>query len=334
MKEPERPVGAGPDAVVAVLPAAGDAEPARQRPLARLAIVVPATDDPPTLGRCLAAIARAADGPDEVEVVRGPAGAGPAAARNLGVARTTEELVVFVDADVEVHPDAFTRIRVAFAADPRLAAVFGSYDDAPDAPGVVSRFRNLLHHHVHQGAAGPAETFWSGLGAVRRDAFDEVGGFDAERYPGATIEDIDLGMRLHARGLPLRLDPAIQGTHLKRWTLRGMIRTDFAGRGVPWVALMLRRRHVPAGLNLGWRHRLSALASLAALAGLVTRRPAAAGAGALGLVALGRPFYRLLRRRGGTAEAAAGVGLHALHHLVGVAAVPAGVVAHLRGRAS
>ena len=33
---------------------------------------------------------------------------------------------------------------------PASTALFGSYDDAPAAPGLVSQFRNLLHHYVHQ----------------------------------------------------------------------------------------------------------------------------------------------------------------------------------------
>ena len=84
-----------------------------------------------------------------------------------------------MDADVAVHADAFRRIRAAFTADPGLTAVFGSYDDDPPALGAVSGFRNLLHYHVHQSSAGPAGTFWAGLGAVRRDAFAEAGGFDS-----------------------------------------------------------------------------------------------------------------------------------------------------------
>src|SRR6185369_17653925 len=123
----------------------------------------PATDAPATLRRSLDAIAAAERGPDELIVVEEPLGAGPAAARNLGAARTEADVLVFVDADVLVHPDAFARIRDALDADAGLDAVIGSYDDSPEVPGLVSRFRNLLHHHVHQQGAGPAATLWSGL---------------------------------------------------------------------------------------------------------------------------------------------------------------------------
>lgn len=298
---------------------------------ATLTVVVPATDRPATLGRCTAALAAA--GPDEVIVVDGPARLNASAARNDGARRARGEILVFVDADVVVRPDALARIRAAFAADPGLTALFGSYDDHPPG-GVVAAFRNLLHHHVHQGAAGPAETFWSGLGAVRRDAFLAAGGFDAQRYPHPSVEDVDLGVRLSAGGARIVLDPTVQGTHLKAWTLRSMVVTDFARRGVPWIGLLLRSGgRSSAVLNLGTRHRLSALAVAAGVLALPARRPAAAGAALLGLLGLNREFYALLVRRRGPVEAVLGIGLHVVHHLTAVAAVPAGVLAHLVERA-
>jgi GT2 family glycosyltransferase len=292
----------------------------------RLTAIVPATDAPPELGRVLAAIRAAEDPPEEVIVVDDAAGPGPAAARNEGAARAEGDVLVFVDADVLPHRDSFRRIRAAFESDPDLVALFGSYDDSPEAPGAVSGFRNLLHHFVHQSAPGTAATFWAGLGAIRLEAFSRAGGFDARRYPEASIEDIELGMRLADAGAKLRLDPEIQGTHLKSWTLGQMIRTDFHRRGVPWVALLLRTGASPTGLNLGWRHRLSALASVGLVGSLALRRPRAASAALGSLLLLNARFYAFLLRRRGPGQAAAGVGLHVVHHLTATCAVGGGLL--------
>jgi len=162
---------------------------------------------------------------------------------------------------------------------------------------------------------------------MRFDAFRHAGGFDAKRYAEPSIEDIELGTRLAASGARMRLDPAIQGTHLKRWTLLNMIQTDFHRRGVPWVALLASNGAAPTGLNLGWRHRLSALACVALVGSLAARRPRAGLAALSVLVALNARFYGLLLRRRGPAQAAAGVGLHLIHHLTAVCAVPAGFLA-------
>ena len=295
-----------------------------------LSAVVPATDRPDSLARCLEAIRQANDAPEEVVVVDECGLPGPAAARNDGARRAGGDVLVFVDADVLPHADAFERIRSAFES-PDLIAVFGSYDDAPEAPGTVSSFRNLLHHHVHQQAAGPAATFWAGLGAVRREAFLSVGGFDPERYPTASIEDIELGTRLAPVG-EIRLDPLLLGTHLKRWTLRSMVLTDFFRRGVPWASLLLRERAGTQVLNLGWRHRLSALACMVFAAAVPGRRVRLAFWSAAAFVALNRSFYALLLRRRGGHVASIGIGLHALHHLVGIAAASTALATHVGKR--
>jgi GT2 family glycosyltransferase len=295
-----------------------------------LSAVVPATDRPATLSRIVAAIRSAEDAPDELIVVEEADSPGPAAARNEGARRSTGDVIVFADADLVPHTDAFRRIRRAFEDDPGLTALFGAYDDEPEARGTVARFRNLLHHHVHASSPGPAETFWAGLGAVRREPFLAAGGFD-ERFTSASVEDIELGMRLRASGGRIRLDPSVRGTHLKDWTLTGMLETDLMRRGVPWVELLIERGGSTA-LNLGWRHRLSALASLAGAVAVARRRPAAAAVSAAALVALNGPFYALLVRKGGTRLAAAGVGLHVLHHLAGAASVPLGAARYLARR--
>jgi GT2 family glycosyltransferase len=295
-----------------------------------LTVVVPATDQPKTLARSLAAIRAASDPPEEIVVVDEPSGAGPAEARNRGALMAKGDVVVFVDSDVVVHPDAFERIRSRFTRDPALAGLFGAYDDRPEAAGIVSRFRNLLHHHVHVESAGPVASFWAGLGAVRRDVLEEIGGFDAERYPRPSIEDIELGYRLAARGYRIELDPSIRGTHLKEWTLASMIRTDLMYRGGPWIALTLERRSWPTTLNLGHRHRVSALASIALVAAVAARRRRAMLAALATLLVVNRSFYGLLARRLGALRLPLAIALHVLHQLVAVAAVPVGAAMRAR----
>jgi hypothetical protein len=305
-------------------------------PGTRLSVIVPATNRPPTLATALAAIERGRDRGDEVIVIEECARPGPAAARNDGAAIATNEILVFVDADVVVGVDALERIREAFAADPALDAIFGAYDDAPADPGLVSQFRNLLHHSIHTAGAGPAVTFWAGLGAIRRARFEAIGGYDAAGYTSPSVEDIELGLRLHRSGAAIRLDPAIQGKHLKRWTLASMISTDFIKRGVPWIEMMVGgpdeslAREAP--LNLGRRNQVNVAAALLLAAGLLLRRPRIAFPAALTLAALNRRLHALLYRRGGMRLLLGGFGLHVIHLLTAAAAVPLGVARGLRDR--
>ena len=191
--------------------------------------------------------------------------AGPALARNRGAQASSAEVILFLDADCVAHPDVVDRVRAAFTADPLLAALTGSYDDAPPARGFFSQYMNLRHHFTHQRARRNDATFWAGCGAVRRAVFLEAGGFDADRYDTPQIEDIELGVRLRRSGGRLRLDPDLQVTHLKRWTLRSVVRTDLHDRALPWSALILEDGVLPADLNLRPSQRAAAVLAAPAL---------------------------------------------------------------------
>src|SRR6202011_2360901 len=136
------------------------------------------------------------------------------------------------DADVVLGPGAMARAMAAIASRPETGAVIGSYDADPAAASVVSRFKNLAHHHFHQRSNSDATTFWGGCGVIRRECFMAVGGFDENRF---TIEDVELGYRLIENGVRIVLDPELQVKHLKRWTLHSMLVTDVTLRAIPWT---------------------------------------------------------------------------------------------------
>ena len=254
----------------------------------KISIVVPVYNDPQNLRECVTALQQEARSPaaeilvvddassDEtptvasqlgLTILRLPKNAGPAAARNYGARHARGDILFFVDADVVIAPGAIERVLNAFVSQPDLIAVFGSYDAHPRAEEWISQYRNLLHHFVHQTGNPHASTFWAGCGAIRRTVFLAVGGFDEKRFPRASIEDIELGYRLRDAGYRIFLDKALQGTHLKRWTLRSMVWTDIVSRAIPWSRLIVARKHAINDLNLSTAQRVSvALVGVAVLA--------------------------------------------------------------------
>lgn len=322
---------------------------------ADVSIVVPVGGDAPGWPQAAASLGGLAPKPGEVIVVLdGPNAAhahtaagigasiitierqgGPARARNRGARAATREILLFVDADVEVPSDLAAAVAALFDASPEITAVMGSYDAAPAAPGLVSQYRNLLHHYVHQTSCTEASTFWAGCGAIRRRTFLEMGGFD-ERFARPSIEDIELGARLTRTGYAIRLAHTLQVTHLKAWGLGDMLATDLWHRAVPWSELMLRDGRMLNDLNVRTRDRASvALAFVVplALAG-AWRSPrwlAAAALAVTGVMGLNAGFVRFLAERRGVLFAARAVPLYWMYLLVCGAGFGIGLVRHWSG---
>jgi glycosyltransferase involved in cell wall biosynthesis/4-amino-4-deoxy-L-arabinose transferase-like glycosyltransferase len=305
-----------------------------------VSMIVPVYNNPRDLRECLAALIASAHPDAEIIVVDDAStddtpsvaaqmgvhvlqlakNSGPAVARNYGASQAQGDILFFVDADVVIASDAVRRVVQLFTEHPDLTAVFGSYDARPRAQGIVSQYRNLLHHFVHQNGNPEASTFWAGCGAIRRSVFREVGGFDGERFPRSSIEDIELGYRLRRAGHRILLDKALQGTHLKRWTLRSVIRTDILHRAIPWSRLILESKKAPDDLNLTGGQRLSiALVGLACIALLLAvfrfELIFLSGVAIIGVMILNRQLFAFLSRQHGFFFATLSIPLHLLHYL-------------------
>jgi GT2 family glycosyltransferase len=320
----------------------------------RASVIVPARNAADHMGRCVDAVWR--DGvPVELIVVddastdetaalarAGQAHVialqwhkGPAAARNIGVAASHCEMLIFVDADIEVNVGSIERM-IAFLDDhPEFAAVFGSYDDSPAGPTFVSQYRDLILHFRHQTAKGEVDTFWSGFAAVRRSAFDAVGGFDEDRQD--TVEDIEFGLRLRAAGHRIALQRDLLCKHHKRWTLPGMIHVDFAKRALPWARLLLERKAWSADLNLRPDRRIAVGLAGAGFAGLLA---GAIEPGFLAMtvgcwpaaLAIERDFFTFLWRKQRSLMLA-GLALHLVHLSAAASGFAVAVLEHVTRKA-
>lgn len=247
--------------------------------LPSISVVVPVYNGILFLDRCLDALACSTLKPFEVivaddcstddsaticrqrgmTVISTARNSGPAVARNLAASTATGEIILFVDADVVVKPDTLARVAERFCENPEISALFGSYDDDPAERNFLSQYKNLQHHYIHQVSNPRATTFWSGLGAIRRKVFVELGGFDEKKFGTPSIEDIELGFRLRESGHEILLDRKIQAKHLKRWTAVSHIRTEIVSRAIPWSKLILESKGLVNDMNLKTKDRLSAV---------------------------------------------------------------------------
>jgi Glycosyl transferase family 2 len=249
---------------------------------------------------------------------------GPAAARNVGAQEAQGNILWFIDADVVASESAANVIHQSLAST-GVAAVFGSYDDRPDARNFLSQYKNLVHHYYHQKLRDDASTFWAGCGAVWKDRFLARGGFDAQRYPRPSIEDIEFGYRLRATGGRIRVAPELQGTHLKVWSFRGLMITELRDRAIPWALLLLSRDGIGDDLNIAVTERIRALIACLGAASIATSLagftswwvPAALLSMAF---AANLDLLALFQRRNGWLFAVGGLLFHQFYYLYSTAA--------------
>ncbi len=288
-----------------------------------LSVIIPVHNGGSRFRKCLQNLAAANPAPGEVivvsdgdsdgswrvaeqfgaQVMRIPTPEGPARARNLGARTAKGDILFFFDADVAIPPDAVGRIAATFQDDPELAALFGSYDDEPFESNFLSQYKNMFHHYVHQTAKADASTFWSGCGAIRREIFLAMGGFE-ENYRRPAIEDIELGYRLRKTGHRIRLLKELQVKHLKRWEILSLLKADFRYRALPWTDLILKEGRFIDDLNIDLASRLSVICTFLLLASLLGTLlnpwlfiPAIVCM--MGLLLINRDLYRFFHKKRG-----------------------------------
>ena len=325
----------------------------------QVSIIVPVYNGGDSFRRCLRSLSRwasqaelivVADGDSDgswklavehgAKVIRLPESGGPARARNLGASAASSGILFFVDADIEVHPTTLEKVSRAFQLNPELTALIGSYDDSPGAINFLSQYKNLFHHYTHQDAHETASTFWGACGAIRKDVFLALGGFD-ESYRRPCIEDIELGYRLRQAGHTIRLCKDIQVKHLKLWTPFSLLRAEVFYRALPWTALLLKirqdnpqqYRQFSNDLNLRWSSRLSVIL----IYGIGISLIAAYGwprllwiTGLLGLVliVLNLPVYRFFYQKRGVLFTLRVLPWHWLYYFYSGLAFAVGIVRH------
>ncbi|HEV7671433.1 MAG TPA: glycosyltransferase [Thermoanaerobaculia bacterium] len=142
---------------------------------------------------------------------------------NAGVAVARGEILLFLNPDAHPEPGAIDRLIEGFAAlpdaaglAPKLLGTEGDSQHRWQLRRLPTPFTLLLQTLLIPAGKGPEEEPAAGSRieqpaaaalALRRTAFERVGGFDAEFFP-AWFEDVDLAKRMRQAGMALHYWPA------------------------------------------------------------------------------------------------------------------------------
>jgi GT2 family glycosyltransferase len=161
--------------------------------------------------------------PEQVRVIRNPENCGYVASVNIGFSHVNEDVIILFDSDAYPLMDLTKSLAHLFATNLQLGAVgfklvdqhgqpTGSYSTEPNALGLLlgqklSALYNSKFKHTRE---APLCLHSCGM-AVRRIAFEEIGGFD-EGFDFLDA-DIDFSMRLRAAGWHVQVDPNLVAYH-------------------------------------------------------------------------------------------------------------------------
>lgn len=264
-----------------------------------------------------------------------PTNSGAAAARNRGAQMARGDILFFLDADILVEPDTLSKIIATFYALPGISAMFCSYQPGTIPTNFWSEYKNLVHHYTHQISNNEAATFCGGFGAIKRQVFLDFDGFD-EGY--RSLEDIELGYRLHQAGHRIFLNKDIQLTHCKEYSLLGLLKSDVLHRAVPWTKIMLGKRVFRNDLNTKSNNVLSVPLAFLLLLNIpligLFRQSVYAFVGLLAIfIALNAQFYAFIWRQKKTVFTLKAIVMHWFNYVYSGVGLLIGVVVFIRDRA-
>jgi len=331
-------------------------QPAGARP--RLSVVMPVYNAESTLAECLTRLCNSSFGDFEivlvddgstdhtraiaanfpVRIVRSAGRVGPAAARNVGAGAADGDVLFFLDSDVMVRPDTVSRVAAAFERTD-VEGVIGVQAADMRHRDLPSQYKNLWMRWTYLQKTGDVPLFYTTAAAIRREAFLRAGGFD-QSYATPNVEDTAFGQKLAQLGIRVRVAPDVEVEHVKRYSIAGLLRTDFM-RAVSMTRLKLRERRDFASNNTSIPSTYMASVPLAMVAALLLVAGAVLGmapltvAGCLalgGTVVLNHGFVGAIRESEGWGRALASIPLLWLELLVVGAGTGIGMISYVVGR--
>jgi N-acetylglucosaminyl-diphospho-decaprenol L-rhamnosyltransferase len=175
-----------------------------------------------------------ADADPAVLYVALPVNRGYGGAANAGVAHTSSELVIVCNPDLDMAAGTVDTLVSVLTAEPGVGAVGPTilrtdgtrYPSARTFPplldaaghgfvGLLGANNRWSKRYLRTEDPGPGSVDWvsGAFIALRRAAFDSVGGFDASYF--MFMEDVDLCRRLHEAGWDVRYEPSASITHIE-----------------------------------------------------------------------------------------------------------------------
>ncbi len=256
---------------------------------------------------------------------------GPAVARNEGARMANGNLLVFVDSDAVLKPNAIEKMVRDYEECPEAACVCGTFSKFSGGAGWFDKFRNLQLYWWHNGKKIDKKfisIFIVTGGSMKREKFFEIGGFNAA-YANADVEDYEMGHRI-LKKYKILLDKSIQFDHDHYKSPFWILSKKLFSRSRMWASLLVKRKSFEASYATPNRGLGAVFASLSLLFLFITPFSSlsivAAAVFFLLFILTDFGFYGLLLEEGGIVFLLYSVCVYYFLNLVMALGVGAGII--------
>ena len=163
-------------------------------------------------------------------------------ARNKGAELAEGDILLFLDGDMVLQSDTLNKIHNFFSSN-HYAALSGICGGGKIQGNLATQYKNLWMHYSYLRSPENFDWFISGVGAVKREIFFDLKGFDTTFETKTGGGDLEFGTRLKEAGQEIFLDKELQADHLKQHTLFSLIHNDY-NRSKGWFKLILGKKMV------------------------------------------------------------------------------------------
>lgn len=159
---------------------------------------------------------------------------GQATARNIGASKAKADILVFLDSDIILKNDALEKIAENFN-NPDINCLKGIYAKEPANNGLFQRYKALFEFFCFKDTK-TFSFFTPSLGAMRKQLFHDVGGFDKDYRH---LEETMLGYKI-TKKYPIIVKQDIQALHHFPNFIKCI--KNYFKRGFVWVRFFLKRK--------------------------------------------------------------------------------------------
>lgn len=152
---------------------------------------------------------------------------GVAYTRNRAAREARGEILLSFDSDVLPDFDALSEVDLFFRENPEAVALTGFQGTGKENPHFFAKYKYLRDYAYWYLERDPTSFYYfrPAIGAIKRDVFLQLGGYDDKKYKDPSVEDLEFSYRL-ARVGKIHFNPKMAVAH-PFGSLGKLIRTYF-----------------------------------------------------------------------------------------------------------